>query len=224
MIPDFSGLFWTFIIIGEGILFAGAFSLFVFWFMPPIARAMIKAKWSRGVPAFIQNERGSVEFMTSDKELPEGVVHYKKRGWFLIPKKPYLRELIEKEKNSKPKRGRPLKEKNNPGELTVKELMKKFEKHLHTPILKGLNKQVFFGSMDSVALSNLYTISHANLRDVRLLAPIMYQKTQLDALATGNRLEGMKMMGHDYIKIVIIAIAVIGVIVTAGLVFWFLKG
>jgi len=50
----------------------------------------------------------------------------------------------------------------------------------------------------------------------------MYQKTQLDALATGNRLEGMKMMGMESLKYIFYIVCACIPIAITGLVFWFL--
>lgn len=122
------------------------------------------------------------------------------------------------------------------------------EKLLNTPILEGLGKPVFFGCIDSVALSNLQvvselsddphiteaekgkegtirkvkTIAHANLRNLRMLAPLMYSKTQLAALESQSIREGEKMAGREMQKIVIIAIAVIGVVATVGIIAYML--
>lgn len=122
------------------------------------------------------------------------------------------------------------------------------EKLLHTPILEGLGKPVFFGCIDSVALSNLKAISelsgdpqiidaekdkqgvvekiktlaHANLRNCRLLAPLMYSKTQLAALEAQSILEGQTMNDKTVLKVVIIAIAAACVIGSLGIVAYML--
>ena len=93
---------------------------------------------------------------------------------------------------------------------------------VRTPILKGFGRQVFFGSSTAAALSNLQAIAHADLPKVRALAPRMYQKTQLDALATGSRLEGMKQSGRDTTKWIFAAIAAAIVIGSLGLVVYLL--
>jgi len=81
---------------------------------------------------------------------------------------------------------------------------------------------VFFGSTQSATLTNLWAIAHAELPKVRLLSSAMHPKTQLDALATGNRLEGIKMATHDPIKWLIIAIIAAIPIAVTGLIVYLL--
>jgi hypothetical protein len=50
----------------------------------------------------------------------------------------------------------------------------------------------------------------------------MYQKTQLDALATGSRIEGMRMASKEGMKIIIYALAVALVTITLGIIAWLL--
>lgn len=271
---DLGAMIWMIISVAEVIVFVGIFLAYNFWIMPPISRKFRKAKWSKGVPAFIQDETGKVQLCISNKEFPEGVVHYKNKGWFLIAKRPhesisemqsversafkmaFLKAKMEEERLTEKEALEEWDKLEIPTELSEEEkagLKDTMEKLIHTPILEGFGKQVFFGSTDSVALSNLKTIgevtdtteiagiekvegnpnklsvvekvklvAHANLRNCRLLAPIMYSKTQLDALATGNRLEGMKMMGRDTMKIIIIAIAGAVVIASFGIVAYIL--
>lgn len=218
MMPDFSGLIWMFLAIMEPVIFIFIFGLYRYWWEPSISRDMTKAKHSSGAPAFIQNETG-VDFMVSNKKLPEGVVYYKNRGWFLLPKK----NVSQLQTEGKRGPGRPPKDTEKIDEKAQKEKIEVGEMILHTPILRGLGKQVFFGSVDSVALSNPTTIAHADLPKVRNLAPTMYQKTQLDALATGSRLEGMKMMGmSDAIKILLYVIIAAVPIAVTGLIVYLL--
>lgn len=216
-----------------------------FWYkqkyMPEIARQLTKAYHSRGLPAFIQDEMGNIGFYFGNKKLPEGVIFIPKMGWFLLPNPPTLPTFEEVAEYMKRKVGRPPK---NPEEATagLNELYEKQKKEyalvsgilLQTPVLKGFGRQVFFGSSTSVALSNLQAIAlvsegnlsgkiaQADLQKIRMLAPKMYQKTQLDALATGNRLEGMKMSGKDMTKWIFAAIAGAIVIGALGLVVYLL--
>jgi hypothetical protein len=104
----------------------------------------------------------------------------------------------------------------------IKKNLELYGKMIHVPVLRGLGKQVFFGATSSAMLTNLWTLAHADLLDARRLIPMNTQKTQLDALATGSRIEGMKMFGGDVIRwIVYVIIAVIPIAVIA-LCFWFL--
>jgi hypothetical protein len=209
-----------------------AFFVFVWYrqkYMPEIARTFTKAYHSRGLACFLQDEMGNVALHVANKKLPEGVIFVPNKGWFLLPNPPKMPTFDEVVEYTTRKVGRPPK---NPTEATenLKDLYMQRKKEyaevhgilVQTPILKGFGRQVFFGSTVSVALSNLQGIAHADLPNVRLLAPTMYQKTQLDALATGNRLEGMKMAGKDMTKWIFAAIAGAIVIGALGLVVYLL--
>ena len=237
MLPfDLGPMMWTIIALVEAIVFVTVIMAFVFWFMPPISRKFIRAKWSKGVPAFIQNETGKVALHISDKTLPEGVVHYKRKGWFLISKTPYneIKDpivLTETEKKKIPKG------------VDEKSLLEAEETILQTPILEGFGKQVFFGCSDSIALANLGTLGtvtqkktwtrdtikekiktvfQSKLTNTRLLAPIMYSKTIIDYMQVNSRMEGQKLFGQESVKIIVMALAIIGCVGVIGIVFWFL--
>lgn len=231
MLPDFGGIYWMFIALIEIIVFVVLALAFVFWVMPPISRRFIRMKWSKGSPAFIQHA-GRVYLYSSNVELPEGVAH-NKRGWFLKSTHPF------REGNKKRGPGRPPKTSENPTSKK-QQVDEALDVVLRTPILDGLDKQVFFGSTDSPLLSNLETlgeltnektqnkksgtVNHSILSAIKEVIPATISRSQLEALGTYEYLRGLKVRGGDVIKLVIIAIAVIGVIVTAGLVFWFLNG
>lgn len=185
-------------------------------YMPEIARVLTKCYHSRGLPVFIQDEMGNVELQICDKKFPEGVVHTKRSGWFLLPTppSPQMNDGVEAEQEeAKRGPGRPPKQppanSKKPEDMTQDELDQYAEAYgtlVQVPTLRGLGKQVFFGSATASALSNLRAIAHSNLQDVRKLAPLMYQKTQLDALATGSRIEGLKMSGKEVTKLLMYAI------------------
>ena len=216
--------------IGMAVVAIVAVVLFVWYtkkYTPEIARQFIKAAHNRGLPVFIQDEMGNVELQICDKKFPEGVVHVKGKGWFLLPNPPNPEAefgALPSLEGVKRGPGRPPK---NQGEGEVKEAdevrvplkglneMSEAEKKAYvmahgilvqTPILRGFGRQVFFGSSVSAALSNLTAIAHAELPNVRLLSPKMYQKTQLDALATGSRIEGLKMSRAETTKLLMYAI------------------
>jgi hypothetical protein len=227
LLPDFGGLIWMFICIIEAVIFIACAMLFVFWVMPPISRRFIRMKWSKGSPAFIQHA-GRVYVCSGDAELPEGVTH-NKFGWFLKSTNPFRGEHE--------KRGPGRSPKTSEGETGKQEKVDEaLDIVLRTPILDGLDKQVFFGSSDAPLLSNLETLSslsqeqeskpgsikHSLLSVIKEVIPATISRSQLEALGTFEYLRGLKVRGGDVIKLVIVAIAVIGVIVTVGLVFWFL--
>jgi hypothetical protein len=201
-------------------------------YTPEIARTFIKAFHSRGLPVFIQDEMGNVALHICDKKFPEGVIHIKGKGWYLLPSPPSPDdpeeddeiEAIEAEKRGP---GRPPKPKASKPIETMSAAEKEayvlaYGMLVQTPILRGFGKQVFFGSSVSSAVSNLTAIAHADLLAVRKLSPKMYQKTQLDALATGSRIEGQRMAGKETTKLIMLAIIVIAPIAVVGLIVYLL--
>jgi hypothetical protein len=207
-------MLWQFLTFIAVIVAVIGFLVYRYYIEPPISRQMTSAKWSKGTPAFIENEVGIVNFLVTNKQLPEGVKYIKGAGWYANA----VRDVTEVEDEVKRGPGRPPK---NEAELTSKEEQENdelLEMITHTPILNGLGKQVFFGSTTSVALTGLKTIAHADLRKTRLLAPRMYSKTQLAALAAGNRLEGQKMRGKETTQILMLCIGVAAILGTMGLV------
>lgn len=239
IIPDFSGIIWMAIWLMTIILGAVLALVHEFVLLPKISRMMRKAKWSKAVIAFIQDDTGNVVFTTSDKELPEGVIHNQK-GWFLLPRPEAVNVAPLPVAGLKRGPGRPRKETLNPdGSVSVdvvedqvkplspEEIQKNIElrkQMVHVPLLRGLGKQVFFGATNSSMLSNLWTIAHADFLENRRLIPMNTQKTQLDALATYSKIEGTKMMGGDALKILFYVVIAVIPIAVIGLVFWFLKG
>jgi len=222
--------FLTFLILIVAVV---VFLLYRYVIEPPIARQMTKAKWSKGMPMFIENENGTVEFSTSDKSLPEGLKYVKGKGWFANAIRDVLEVTEDPSEDLKPiegeKRGpgRPPKESDKEGEkeLTKEEVAENenvLQMIIHTPILAGLGKQVFFGSSTNVGITSLRAIAHADLRKTRLLAPLMWSKTQLDALYTGGKREGLKMNGSDTKQLIIYAIVAAIVIGSLGLVVYLL--
>lgn len=206
-----------------GIVAVILFTWYKYKYTPEIARRFTKAFHSRGLPVFLQDEMGNVTLYICDKKFPEGVVHVKDKGWFLLPNPPNPVDL--EDLSSEPPKfgpGRPPKTRKPLEELTKEEMAQYAAAYgilVQTPILKGFGRQVFFGSVVSAALSNLGGIAHSDLPSVRKLAPKMYQKTQLDALATGSRIEGMRISGKEttkllmYVIIAAVPIAVVGLIV-----------
>lgn len=240
--------------VGMAVVAIVASVIFVWYtkkYTPEIARTFIKAYHSRGLPVFIQDEMGNVKFHICDKKFPEGVVHVKGKGWFLLPNPPAPPVIeansveITDVSEGKRGRGRPPKVDASvqgdsravygPGHppMSRKQLSEMNEEELRSyalaygilvnvPILQGFGKQVFFGSSTSVALNSLCGIAHADLLSVRKLAPTMYQKTQLDALATGSRLEGLKMGNKDVQKLLLYAIVAAVPIAAIGFIVYLL--
>lgn len=205
-----------------GIVAIILFTYYKYKYMPEIARRFTKAFHSRGLPLFLQDEMGNVDLHICDKKFPEGVVHVKGKGWFLLPNppNPINTEGLVEAPHYGP--GRPPLTRKPIAELTKEELDQYAIAYgilVQTPILRGFGRQVFFGSTVSAAISNLKAIAHADLPSVRKLSPKMYQKTQLDALATGSRLEGIHMANKEvtklllYVIIAAVPIAVVGLIV-----------
>lgn len=206
MMPfDLGSIFWMAMTLFVAIIAVTLFLVHEFVILPKIARQMRHARWTKSVCAFIQDDTGNVRFTTSKNVLPEGVIHNEK-GWFILPRGTKIT-----------RRGRPAKNKE---EIIKEEEIKKYM--VHVPILQGLGKQVFFGSVGGPMLSNLWTLAHADLLKAEGFLPVQTQQTLLDAIANWSRLEGMKMVGGDLVRWIFYVILAVIPIAVIGLVFWFL--
>jgi hypothetical protein len=218
---DFGGIFWMAMFILLAIVGVVLFLVFYFVVMPPISRKLIKAKWSKCAPAFIQSDTGNISLTLSKASLPEGLVKLKNSWYTLI--RPNYEDPENNEDSEETKPDNTSKAENSEQEFYKDEDIKEAKKTLlHVPILEGLGKQVFFGYAGTTLLTNLKTVAHANLPLIRELIKRNQSKTQVDALATYARKEGMKMREQESFKILVLALAVALVIGTLGLVFWFL--
>lgn len=196
------------------------FLVYRYFLEPPICRQFMSAKWKAGTPAFIQDNANVVHFTMSDKDLPEGILHNKK-GWFLLPRTPYLPEDQAKAKRGV---GRPPKEAegDNSKELSddQKEALKTV---LQVPTLAGFGKAVFFGYVGSPLLANLETLAkvgdkypveadkkiggHADLRVLKEVIPATISRTQLGNLYKWALSKGYEKRGGDQMKLIYIALA-----------------
>lgn len=211
MIPDFGGLIWMVICIILIIVFIASALVYIFWFEPPINRKLTKAKWSKCSPCFIQDNMGRVHLIINDTELPEGLFH-NKRGWF-ITSTPTSKSNPEDNKDQKKKGRKSEKEK----------ILEKCEKTvLETPILVGLGKTVFFGYDGTPLLANLKTLAHANLKVMRELLEKTDTKTRFALLHKWSVQKGYEKRGGEATKLIVIAIAVIGVVATVGIIAYLL--
>ncbi len=248
--PDFSGFLPTVALIIVSLVAGVVGLVHEFWVLPPIAKAFRKAKFSKGPIGLIQDLSGNVVFLFTKKELPEGVIKTN-HGWFLLPMPgTRLSDLAESKAYtpprltcpecgstgkhhkgcSKPPR-EPLKDENEkvvpPRPTDEKELEKyadEYGRMVHVPILRGLGRQIFIGSISSPMLSNIWTIAHADLLQARKLLPMNMQKTQLDALETNSRNEGLEMFGAGILKWFVFAILAAIPIILIVVVIWYLNG
>jgi hypothetical protein len=224
----FGSLFWMVIAILVAIICGILALVHEFVILPPIARKLRGAKWSKGHPAFIQDDMGVVHFYMSDKYLPEGLLYSKKTGWALLPRLPHTSEeltdeevkLIDAEDDPKKKRklyNTFMKEKKyTPEQENAIQIV------LQTPILEGLNKSVFFGHYGQALLTNLKTIAHAHLPVMNEIINASMNKSGLSQIASYAENKGYLKRGGETNTIVILAISVIAVVATVGLVFYFL--
>jgi hypothetical protein len=204
--------------------------IFFVWYrqkyMPEIARIMTTAAHSRSLPVFLQDEMGNVVLHLCDKKYPSGLVHVNKKGWFMLPDRANLEKVYTY------LMGIPLKD-----DLTEDQIAKAVEEKLElmtqaerdefvqahgilaqTPILRGLNKQVFFGFVDSPSLQTLGAIAHADLPAVQLLSREGFTNARINSLqkeaysegADSERKEPMKLL--MYVIIISVPIAITGII------------
>lgn len=250
--PDLSWLMPTMFLVVSNIIWVTVFLVHEFIVMPPVARRMRKAKWSKCSPGFVQDDAGRVHFVINDIELPEGVVH-NKRGWFLRSRPPFVRkesvdvavvqdldaiakslfeqgvpedqvkQLIEGMRAS----NEALKPKRGRppkenAEDSDETQNKALETILETPVLEGLGKSVFFGYDGAPLVANLKTMAHANLRVMKEIIPATISRTQLGNLYRWAVQKGYEKRGGEQTKIIILALACVVVIASLGIVAYML--
>ena len=76
--------------------------------------------------------------------------------------------------------------------------------------------------LDYTIKEKIKTVFQSKLTNTRLLAPIMYSKTIIDYMQVNSRMEGQKLFGQESVKIIVMALAIIGCVGVIGIVFWFL--
>ncbi len=211
------------------------FLVYRYYLEPPISRQFMAAKWKKGTPAFIQDNANVVHFTMSDTELPEGIVH-NKRGFFLLPRPPYIPSEDEKRGP-----GRPPKDASEKGLSPEQE--QALGVVLQVPTLAGLGKSVFFGYDGSPLLSNLKTlayasaskvrdeideskkaflVNHADLRALKEIIPATISRTQLGNLYRWALAKGYAKKGGDQMKFLILIAGLIGLVATVGIVAYLL--
>lgn len=122
--PIFTVIFWVFIV-------------------PKVAKMLTWARFRSVSVHAIADDSGYVELVTTDVELPEGVVRTK-RGWRFLPR-PIWKPLKKRKKNPFTKREVAL-------EGAEKLALKKY-------VLKGLGKPFFLGYAGMVAAMNPATVA-----------------------------------------------------------------
>jgi hypothetical protein len=85
-----NSFFWQFTTIIVAIVAVIGFLVYRYYLEPPISRAFMSARWSKGPVGFVQDDANVVHLVTSQAALPEGII-YTKRGFFLQGRMPYIR-------------------------------------------------------------------------------------------------------------------------------------
>ena len=211
----------------------GAIIIFYWYrqrYMPEIARTLTTAAHDKRLPVFLQDEMGNIDLQLCDKKYPSGMVHIKRKGWFMLPDKANLEKVYNALMDI------PVKEGMSEEEIKVAieqklEVMSEAERKefiqahgilAQTPILRGLGKQVFFGFVDSPSLQTLGAIAHADLPAVQLLAKEGVTNARINSLQKEAYNEGAASTGKDQMKLLMIALVVIAPIVVTGLIVYLL--
>lgn len=85
-----NSVFWMWLAVIIGVVALVGFLVYRYYLEPPIARQFTSLRWKKFTSVgFIQDDSNTVHLVTTDTELPEGVVHTK-RGWFLRSRAPYI--------------------------------------------------------------------------------------------------------------------------------------
>jgi len=240
---DFGGMLWQVIAILIGIVAFALFLLWEFWVTPPISRKLRKAKWSKcpGI-SFIQ-KGGIVHLVKNNIELPEGVV-INALGVAFKNVRPYISsEKWEKFTDDQKKQI------NSSLQVILNTpILAGLGKH----VLFGSVESPFLGNLDTLALATPqpkpledrneaiqkkvkkiikkaklgYNYSLFRVADLNIFKEVINKsvanRTLIDGLKTYVETKMLKKFGGDVMKIVVIALVMVGVIGTLGLVFWFL--
>jgi hypothetical protein len=212
-------MMWAIIAIAVGV---GAALLFVVHetvIMSSFAKEARGMKRGKGLYALIQ-ENNVLRLVHSKGSLPEGLYLVNNR-WFLRPQNPYLGGL--KRGPGRPSKDEQTKESDGKAvDVLSKDHREALNEILQVPILEGVGKPLFVGCVNQPLLTNISTVSHADLTSIREIIPETLTQTQLDALHTYSKLKGIKMAGKEQTKIIILAIAAAMVIGSLGLVVYLL--
>lgn len=96
-----NSIFWMWLAVIIGVVALVGFLVYRYYLEPPIARQFTSLRWKKFASVgFIQDDSNTVHLVTTDTELPEGVIHTK-RGWFLRSRAPYMSHNRVEEKLDK---------------------------------------------------------------------------------------------------------------------------
>jgi hypothetical protein len=168
--------------------------------------------------ALIQ-ENNVLRLLHSKGSLPEGLYLIDNK-WFVRPQNPYLNGELRRGP------GRPPKEVEGKDGKAV-DILEKGDREalneiLQVPILEGVGKPLFVGSVNQPMLLAPQVVSHADLTRIREILPQTLTQTQLDALHTYSKLKGIKMAGKETTKLLVFAIIGAIIIGTMGLIVYLL--
>lgn len=243
MTVDFGGMLWQVIALFIGVVGVFLFLLWEFWVTPPISRALRKAKWGKcpGI-SFIQMG-GVVHLVTNQTELPEGVV-MNKLGVAVRNIHPYIKEKAWKKLSSEERR-----EVNMAMEVILNTpILAGLGKH----VLFGSVESPLLGNLDTIAMvtpqpepvelrnkavkrkvqllakkvSPDYSLSLFRVANLAIFKEVLNMttatRTQLDSLKSWVETRMLKKIGGDMVRLVVVALVMVGVIGALGLTFWFL--
>lgn len=218
-------LMWAIVAMGVGIASVISWIVHEVFIMNSFAKQARKMKRTKGVPALIQHNN-VLKLHFSNAELPEGLYRVGGR-WYVRPQTP---ALVKKEGRGP---GRPPKETGenktvDPAletDVLNKDHREALTEILQVPMLEGVGKPLFIGSVNAPILTNIKTVAHADLTRIREILPSTLSQTWIDALNEYSELKGIKKGTKDQLKIIVLAIAAAIVLGTMGLiVFLILNG
>jgi hypothetical protein len=228
-------MIWFFACIAVAVMFVILIAVHETFIMSSFAKAARSMKRSKGLWALIQ-ENNVLRLLHSKGSLPEGLYLIDNK-WFVRPQNPYLNGNIEhnpRNAGRKPKVPKDTDTENEDdtvsddyrNERSV-DVLKKGDREalneiLQVPILEGVGKPLFVGSVNQPMLLAPQVVSHADLTRIREILPQTLTQTQLDALHTYSKLKGIKMAGKETTKLLVFAIIGAIIIGTMGLIVYLL--
>jgi hypothetical protein len=211
-------MIWFFACIAVAVMFVILIAVHETFIMSSFAKAARSMKRSKGLWALIQ-ENNVLRLLHSKGSLPEGLYLIDNK-WFVRPQNPYLNGEVRRGP------GRPPKETESKDGKAVDVLEKgdreALNEILQVPILEGVGKPLFVGSVNQPMLLAPQVVSHADLTRIREILPQTLTQTQLDALHTYSKLKGIKMAGKETTKLLVFAIIGAIIIGTMGLIVYLL--
>jgi len=204
---DILYLVWMWLLPALAVMWSVLVPVVWFFIVPKISKRLMWARFKNANIIAMADDSGYVDLMVTTKNLPEGLHHVEKRGWF------YQCRAMQTEKP-----------KDENTKLIEQIVTRKY-------ILKDLGKPIWFCYAGKATLFNPQSLAllegdsqekvasstkKVKILDLKNLASVIDQMvtpSQSDALATYSEMIGMEKKGHEYGKLIIGGALIIGLVI-----------